>query len=102
MVSGVWNEWDGIGGPDGAVMVATGAQHDIEDAEQSVRRFGIDYSTREQHIRLVPGWVGVEDRTFGNTQHACDIEGIAEDETVLDKLSVFYVTFAVIVDSTNN
>lgn len=102
VVSGVWNEWDGIGGPNGAAMVATGAQHDTEDAEKSVRRLGIDYSTRDQHIIFVSGWVGVEDQTFGNTQYACDINGIAEDETVLDKLSVSYVTFAVIVDSTNN
>lgn len=101
MVSGAWQEWDGIGGPDGATMLAAGAHHDVEDAEKSLRRLGIEYSPRTHHVSLVSGWIGSEDELSGNMTYACDASGVAEDGTALDKTSVLYVTFAVVTDITS-
>lgn len=98
LVSGIWREWDGSGGPVGAVLVteAPSASYDVEDVERSIRRLGIDYSPTYQQLSLISGWIGQE--PDGVVEHACDAYGGTEDDSRLDPYSLRPVMFAVLAD----
>lgn len=102
IVSGAWKEWDGIGGPEGSVMVALGARHDLDDAEKSLRRLGIEYSREDQHVDLVFGWIGTEGETDEDVLYACDVNGTTDTGAVVNKASITYVTFSVLLDNNDN